>query len=55
MTPSAVSSELLKAHRALEAVVDRTFGAKRACRSEQERQAVLFTRYAELTAVEGGS
>lgn len=28
------------------------FGAKRTCRSEQERQELLFTRYAEL-AVRG--
>ncbi|MGP4978491.1 class I SAM-dependent DNA methyltransferase [Brachybacterium tyrofermentans] len=46
----AMSPELLKAHRALDAVVDKAFGAKRTCRSEQERQEVLFTRYAELTA-----
>lgn len=52
--PLAMSTELLKAHRALDAVVDKAFGAKRTCHSEQERQEVLFTRYVELTAVEGG-
>ena len=50
--PLAMAPELLKAHRALDAAVDRAFGAKRTCQSEQERQEVLFTRYAELTAVE---
>ncbi|NHU86417.1 hypothetical protein GWK18_12730 [Kocuria sp. JC486] len=48
--PLAMTPELLKAHRALDAVVDKAFGAKRTCRSEQERQELLFTRYAELTA-----
>ena len=50
--PLAMSPELLKAHRALDAVVDKAFGAKRPCRSEQGRQEVLFTRYAELTGTE---
>ncbi|WP_422117626.1 hypothetical protein [Brachybacterium sp. UNK5269] len=34
----------------MDAVVDRAFGARRACHSEQERQEVLFARYAEMTA-----
>lgn len=50
--PLAMSPELLKAHRSLDAVVDKAFGAKRTCRSEQERQEVLFTRHSELAAVE---
>lgn len=46
--PLAMSLDLLKAHRALDAVVDKAFGAKSTCRSEQERQELLFNRYAEL-------
>lgn len=42
--------ELLKAHRALDKVVDKAFGAKKPLTSLEDRQAVLFTRYAELTA-----
>ncbi|GAA4833761.1 type IIL restriction-modification enzyme MmeI [Garicola koreensis] len=49
-TPLAMDPALLKAHDALDAVVDRAFGAKSTCSSEKERQEVLFTRYAELTA-----
>lgn len=48
--PLAMAPELLKAHRALDAAVDRAFGAKRTCQSEQERQEVLFARYAEATS-----
>ena len=47
--PLAMAPELLKAHRALDAVVDKVFGAQRTCRREQERQKMLFARYAELT------
>lgn len=48
--PLAMAPELLKAHRTLDAAVDRAFGAKRTCQSEQERQEVLFARYAEATS-----
>lgn len=47
--PLAMSPELLKAHRALDSAVDKAFGAKRTCSSEQERQEVLFSRYSEMT------
>lgn len=43
--PVAMPSELLMAHQYLDRVVDRTFGASNALRSEQERLAVLFERY----------
>ncbi|WP_051706200.1 class I SAM-dependent DNA methyltransferase [Nocardioides aequoreus] len=48
-TPSQMSPELLAAHVALDDVVDRAFGAKCMCESEEERQEVLFRRYAEMT------
>lgn len=50
--PLAMDPSLVSAHGKLDAVVDRAFGAKRTCRSEQERQQVLFARYAELTVDE---
>src|SRR5699024_6419111 len=46
--PLAMEPALLKAHRTLDAAVDKAFGAKRTCKSEQERQRVLFERYAEM-------
>lgn len=45
MTP-----ELVKAHRALDRVVDKAFGARKAMHTMEDRQAVLFQRYAELSA-----
>ncbi|MGP5253955.1 class I SAM-dependent DNA methyltransferase [Brachybacterium sp. AOP43-C2-M15] len=50
--PLAMDPTLVSAHGRLDAVVDRAFGAKRTCRSEQERQQVLFSRYSELTVDE---
>ncbi|GAA1490984.1 class I SAM-dependent DNA methyltransferase [Brachybacterium sacelli] len=50
--PLAMDPALLKAHRTLDTAVDRAFGARRTCTSEQERQRILFERYAELTADE---
>src|SRR5699024_7734473 len=47
--PLAMDPALLKAHRSLDAAVDKAFGAKRTCKSEQERQRILFGRYAEMT------
>ena len=47
--PLAMDPALLKAHRSLDTAVDKAFGAKRTCKSEQERQRILFERYAELT------
>jgi hypothetical protein len=48
--PLAMAPELLKAHAALDRVVDRAFGAKVPLRSNEERLQILFERYAELTA-----
>ena len=48
--PLTMDRSLVKAHEALDSIVDRAFGATRACRSERERQEVLFARYAEATA-----
>src|SRR5699024_1782163 len=50
--PLAMDPALLKAHRTLDVAVDKAFGAKRVCASEQQRQRILFERYAELTADE---
>lgn len=47
--PLAMDPALVRAHSALDAIVDRAFGAPRVCSSERERQAVLFARYAEMT------
>ena len=41
---------LVKAHDGLDAEVDKAFGVSRRCRTELERQELLFTSYAELTA-----
>ncbi|MDN5821618.1 MAG: hypothetical protein L0H39_09025, partial [Brachybacterium sp.] len=46
--PLAMDPALLKAHRTLDSAVDKAFGAKRTCKSEQERQRILFERYAEM-------
>lgn len=48
--PLAMDPELVKAHNALDREVDRAFGASRRCRTELERQELLFDRYQELTA-----
>lgn len=50
--PLAMDPALLRAHDALDRVVDRAFGATTALRSNEERQAILFERYQELTAAE---
>ncbi|MGO3309106.1 MAG: DNA methyltransferase [Brevibacterium aurantiacum] len=47
--PLAMDPTLLKAHDALDRVVDKAFGARKPLRTEEERQEVLFKRYAELT------
>nr|WP_306428354.1 DNA methyltransferase [Brevibacterium sp. 68QC2CO] len=49
----AMDPALLKAHAALDKVVDRAFGAKKKLTTEAERQAILFKRYAEMTAGDG--
>lgn len=46
--PLAMSSSLVKAHNALDAVVDRAFGARKTCSTEIERQRILFERYVQL-------
>ena len=48
-TALGMDPTLLKAHDALDTEVDKAFGASRRCRTELERQELLFTRYAELT------
>lgn len=47
--PLAMDPRLVTAHRNLDRIVDRAFGAKRPCTGERERQAILFARYQELT------
>ncbi|MBO0596605.1 class I SAM-dependent DNA methyltransferase [Nesterenkonia sp. E16_7] len=47
--PHVMDPALLKAHAKLDTLVDRAFGAKRSCRTEAQRQEVLFSRYAEMT------
>lgn len=49
-SPQGMDPQLVMAHEELDAVVDRAFGAKQACKTEKERQEILFTRYAELEA-----
>lgn len=48
--PLAMDAVLVRAHDALDSVLDRAFGASRRCTSETERQRLLFARYVELTA-----
>ena len=50
--PLAMAPSLLKAHRALDRVVDRAFGARKALETNEQRIAVLFKRYQEMTATE---
>lgn len=47
--PLAMSPELLAAHRELDSLVDKAFGASRRCSSNIKRLEFLFARYAELT------
>lgn len=50
--PLAMTPSLLKAHRALDRVVDRAFGARKALETNEQRLAILFKRYQEMTATE---
>ena len=50
--PLAMAPSLLKAHRALDRAVDRAFGAKKPLETNEERLALLFKRYQEMTATE---
>ena len=50
--PLAMSPSLVKAHRALDRAVDRAFGARKALETNEQRLAILFKRYQEMTATE---
>lgn len=50
--PLAMAPSLLKAHRVLDRAVDRAFGARKALETNEERLALLFKRYQEMTATE---
>ena len=50
--PLAMAPSLLKAHRILDRAVDRAFGAKKALETNEQRLAILFKRYQEMTATE---
>lgn len=47
--PLGMSLPLIKAHDDLDALVDKAFGASRRCRTELERQELLFARYGEMS------
>ncbi|MFJ3114841.1 type IIL restriction-modification enzyme MmeI, partial [Micrococcus luteus] len=48
--PLGMDPVLVRAHDGLDTVMDRIMGAPRRCRTELERQELLFTRYGELTS-----
>lgn len=48
--PGSMAEPLVKAHESLDLLVDRAFGAEQMCKSERERQKILFVRYEELTS-----
>ena len=50
--PLAMAPSLLKAHRVLDRAVDRAFGAKKALETNEQRLAILFKRYQEMTATD---
>ena len=50
--PLAMAPSLLKAHRVLDRAVDRAFGAKTPLETNEERLALLFKRYQEMTATD---
>ncbi len=50
--PLVMAPILLKAHRILDRAVDRAFGAKKALETNEERLALLFKRYQEMTATD---
>ena len=50
--PLAMAPSLLKTHRALDRVVDRAFGARKALETNEQRLTILFKRYQEMTATE---
>ena len=50
--PLAMAPSLLKAHRTLDRAVDRAFGARKALETNEQRLAILFKRYQEMTATD---
>jgi len=50
--PLAMSPELLAAHRDLDSLVDKAFGASRRCSSNVKRLEILFDRYIEIAKPE---
>ncbi|WP_413544185.1 DNA methyltransferase [Citricoccus nitrophenolicus] len=48
--PLGMSRPLVKAHDDLDAEVDKSLGATRRCRTELERQELLFTRFSEMSS-----
>lgn len=50
--PLGMDPALVKAHDGLDAVTDKIMGAPRRCRTELDRQELLFARYADLTRQE---
>lgn len=46
--PDVMPIDLRKAHRQLDAVVDKAFGAKRPCGSNDERLRILFNNYVHM-------
>ena len=50
--PLAMAPSLLKAHRILDRAVDPAFGAKKALETNEQRLAILFKRYQEMTTTE---
>lgn len=50
--PLAMAPSLLKAHRILDRAVDPAFGAKKALETNEQRLAILFKRYQEMTAAD---
>ncbi len=49
-TSGRMSPKLLAAHERLDHAVDRAFGARQMCSTEEERQEILFQCYEELTS-----
>lgn len=45
-------TDLRKAHRALDKVVDMAFGASKPCESDDERLGILFGNYDRMTREE---
>lgn len=48
--PLAMDKGLLDAHKKLDRVVDKAFGAPKLCTSENQRLEILFDSYAKMTA-----